>query len=227
MASSKGATGPQLPEVDLGFFEVFLPYEILLAQRRALVWGTTPDDQLPRLFVGLFLVRLELPDGSPVPVSADGADRFGAHARALLRTVLRDSDIVGSLGGHEHLAVARDLDPHQAYTVAQRFLAAAGRSEVLAAADIRTRVGYVVYPLSNQPNFPPREWGTLLDLARRFCDADEDAGRVSGYGVLRGALAAETGIPETDLVPLIFNDPESLVKEGIIRFQRIHLIVAT
>jgi hypothetical protein len=227
MASSRSKAGPVLPEVDLSFFELFLPYELLLSQRRALVWGSTPDDELPRLFVGLFLVRLETPTGEPLPVPDDDEDLFGAHARALLRTVLRDSDIVGSLGGQEHLAVARDLDPHQAYTVAQRFLAAAGRSEILTAADVRTRVGYVVYPLSNQPNFPPQDWSILLDLARRFCDSDEDAGRVSGYGVLRGARVAETGIPETDLVPLIFNDPDSLVKEGIIRFQRIHLIVGS
>jgi hypothetical protein len=33
-----------------------------------------------------------------------------------------------------------------------------------------------------------------------------------------------TGIPETDLIPLAFQDPESLVKAGILQIQRIHVL---
>ena len=45
-------------------------------------------------------------------------------------------------------------------------LASAAESDLLQAANLRTRVGYVVYPLSSQPNFPATQWETIVDLAR-------------------------------------------------------------
>jgi hypothetical protein len=35
---------------------------------------------------------------------------------------------------------------------------------------------------------------------------------------------AATGIPETDLVPLAFQDSDSLVKAGVLQIQRLHLL---
>jgi hypothetical protein len=34
----------------------------------------------------------------------------------------------------------------------------------------------------------------------------------------------ETGIPESDLIPLAIRDPEALVKPGLLQIQRIQLL---
>jgi hypothetical protein len=227
MNPSEGDTSDRLPPADLDFFRIFLPYEILLAQRRAMVWGAASDEELPNAFLGIFLLRLRVATGGQFPNLEEGGEEIGEHVQSLLRMVLRDSDIAGKLSDGEHLAILRDLSAHQAYVVAQRLLTATTRSEVLDAANLHARVGYVVYPLSPQPNFPARQWSTLVELARRVADRDSPAGRASGFGVLRGPRVTEASIPEADLVPLVFQDPESLVKAGVLRLQRIHLLPST
>ena len=72
----------------------------------------------------------------------------------------------GAASDQEHLAVLRDLDPEHTYVVSQRFLAMAADSDLLLAANLRTRVGYVVYPLSSQPNFPSRTTGKPSSIWR-------------------------------------------------------------
>ncbi len=213
----------RLPRADLEFFRVFLPFELQLAQRRVMTWAAS-DELLARVALGLFLVRLETSgaEGGGAGLPATVPD----HVEELLRSVLRESDIAGRLNEREQLAVVRDIDPDQAYVVAQRFLSAAGRSELLGSCGLRTRLGFVIYPLSSQPNFPADQWSTLLELARRMSTRGNPSGVASGLGVLRGGEAGSVGMPEADLVPLVFHDPESLVHAGILRLQRINILPA-
>ena len=183
-----------------------------------------PRNVLTSTFVGLYLVRLQSVSGDWFPSSIEGGNQIGIHVTALLREAMRDSDIPFKLADNEHLVVLRDIDPQHAYVVAQRFLTSAGRSDLLRAAGLGTRVGYVIYPLSTQPNFPVDQWETLIDLARTMSDKGDRKGPASGYGVLRGPQMDTANIPETDLVPLAFQDSDSLVKAGLLQLQRIHLL---
>ena len=47
------------PIADLDFLRVFLPYELRLAQRRAMVSGSQSSDGLSSSCLGLYLIRLE------------------------------------------------------------------------------------------------------------------------------------------------------------------------
>jgi hypothetical protein len=214
----------ELPTPDLDFLEVFMPYELRLAQRRAMMGRKDPRYALSSTFVGLYLVRLKAVEGNWFPSAVEGGRQIGLHVTQLLSDAIRDSDIPFALSDQEHLTILRDIDPQHAYVVAQRFLTMAGRSDLLRAAGLRTRVGYVIYPLSTQPNFPVGEWRSLLDLARTMSDRGDPSGPASGYGVLRGPQMEATGIPETDLVPLAFQDPDTLVEAGVLQIQRIHLL---
>ena len=213
-----------LPVPDLDFLQVFMPYEVRLAQRRAMLGNKDPRAALSSTFVGLYVVRLQPISGDWFPSSIEGGGQIGKHVTQLLREAVRDSDIPFKLSDREHLTILRDIDPQHAYVVAQRFLTSAGRSDLLHAAGLTTRVGYVIYPLSSQPNFPVNQWERLIDLARLMSDRGDPAGPASGYGLLRGPQMEAVGIPETDLVPLAFQDSESLVKAGVLQIQRIHLL---
>lgn len=216
--------GAILPLADRGFFRVFMPYEIRLAQRRAMIWGTTPDEQLPSAFIGLYLIRPITEEDAAASREAALGEDVRTHLVGRARGALRDSDVLGVLGDDELLAVVRDLDPQQAFVVAQRLLSVAGRSEFLRSEGVSLRVGYVVYPLTSQPNFPPQQWGRLVDLARLAADGAGDPGATCGRGVLRGPAISTTDIPETDLVDLSSQDLESLVGAGLLSLQRIHLL---
>jgi len=213
-----------LPIPDLDFLRTFMPYELRLAQRRAMMGNKDPRSLLASTFVGLYLVRLQSVSGNWFPSSIEGGNQIGIHVTKLLREAMRDSDIPFKLADDEHLVVLRDIDPQHAYVVAQRFLTLAGRSDLLRAAGLGTRVGYVIYPLSTQPNFPVDQWERLIDLARAMSDKGDRKGPASGYGVLRGPQMDTANIPETDLVPLAFQDTNSLVKAGLLQVQRIHLL---
>lgn len=217
-------TEEQFPEPDETFLRTFMPYELRLAQRRAMMGKNDPRNVLTSTFVGLYLVRLQAVSGDWFPSSIEGGNQIGIHVTQLLKKAMRDSDIPFKLSDQEHLVVLRDIDPQHAYVVAQRFLTLAGRSDLLRAAGLRTRVGYVIYPLSTQPNFPVLQWETLIDLARAMSDRGDRTGPASGYGLLRGPQMDTANIPETDLVPLAFQDSDSLVKAGLLQLQRIHLL---
>jgi hypothetical protein len=103
----------------------------------------------------------------------------------LLRRVLRDSDIPAVISDWEFLAVLRDVDPQRAFVVAQRFLASAGESDELREAGLLTRVGYVIYPLSPQPNLPVDRWHLLLDLARHMSERGRTTASACGSPVAR------------------------------------------
>ena len=213
-----------LAVVDMGFMETFMPYELRLAQRRAMVWGTEAPEGQPNAFVGLYVVRLE-PTLGREATDWDGSSRtISAHVNSLLANVLRDSDIPALISDWEHLAVLRDVDPQRAFVVAQRFLSSARDSELLEQAGLKTRVGYVIYPLSPQPNLPVDRWHSLLDLARHMSERDGTNAAACGFGLLRGAQPMDSGIPEADLVPLAFENLESLTKAGVLQVQRIQMI---
>ncbi len=205
---------------DVGFLRLLMPYEVRLAQRRT---GRTTAGGEGSL--GLYLVRLQPQRGAYFPDPRDGGSQIGDHVQRMLVDAIRDSDIPVKLGDQEHLAVLRDIEPDHAYVVAQRFLGAAGRSEVLNGANLRTRVGYVIYPLSPQANLSPQRWPALLELARRVCEHPGDSSApASGSGLMCGPAARETAIPETDLVPLAFQDPDALIEAGVLRIQRIQVL---
>jgi hypothetical protein len=214
------------PVADLEFLRIFLPYELRLAQRQAMVSGSRSVDGYPSSCLGLYLVRLEPIDGDWFPAPAEGGSQIGDHIQDMLAEVIRDSDIPVRMTDQEHLAILRDLDPQQTYAVSQRFLGFAADSDLLQAANLRTRVGYVVYPLSSQPNYPTSQWENIVELARRMSQHGEAIGRASGHGLLRGPAITETGIPESDLIPLAIRDPDALVKVGLLQIQRIHLMSA-
>ncbi len=222
--SEQPADQPDIPVAGRDFLKVFLPYELRLAQRRAMVTSSRSPDRSPGTCLGLYCVRLEPIKGDWFPAPGEGGAQISDHVQALLRDVIRDSDIPIRLSDQEHLAVLRDLDPEHTYVVSQRFLAMAADSDLLLAANLRTRVGYVVYPLSSQPNFPTENWGTLVDLARKMSDRAQPTGRACGHGLLRGPAMIESGIPESDLIPLALRDPDALVKVGLLQIQRIHLM---
>lgn len=213
-----------LAEVDMDFLETFMPYELRLAQRRAMVWGVDSLDGQPNAFIGLYVVRLEAASGREVPDWDQSGRKINEHVAGLLARVLRDSDIPAVISDWEHLVVVRDVDPQRAYVVAQRFLASASESGILKNTGLRTRVGYVVYPLSTQPNLPVDRWHGLLDLARHMSERGQTNAAAYGYGLLRGEHMAETGIPEADLVPLAFENVENLARAGILQIQRIQLL---
>ena len=52
----------------------------------------------------------------------------------------------------------------------------------------------------------------------------DDTSLACGYGLLRGPQMDEASIPESDLVPLAFQNPDTLVKAGILQIQRIQLL---
>jgi len=162
--------------------------------------------------------------GDWFPATADGGAQISDHIQDMLFDVIRDSDIPVRMSDQEHLAILRDLDPQQTYAVSQRFLTSAFDSDLLHAANLRIRVGYVIYPLSSQPNYPTSQWENIVELARRMSALGEASGRASGNGLLRGPDMADSGIPESDLIPLAMRDPESLVKPGLLQIQRIQLL---
>jgi hypothetical protein len=222
--AEKHSTPQDPPVADLDFLRIFLPYELRLAQRQAMVSSSKSAQGLPSSCLGLYLVRLEPMKGDWFPASAEGGSQIGDHVQILLSNVLRDSDIPIRMSDQEHLAVLRDLDPEHTYVVSQRFLASAAESDLLHAANLRTRVGYVIYPLSSQPNYPPDQWENVVELARTMSRHGEPSGRASGHGLLRGPKMTETGMPEADLIPVAIRDPDSLCKLGLLKIQTIHLM---
>jgi hypothetical protein len=212
------------PLAGMDFLRIFLPPEIRLAQRRAMVQSSQSTDGMPSSCLGLYLVRLEPMAGNWFPAPAEGGSQIGDHVQALLNEVIRDSDIPVRLSDQEHLAVLRDLDPEHTYVVSQRFLSSAADSDLLQAANLRTQVGYIIYPLSSQPNYPPSQWENLVDLARNMSCHGDPSGRACGHGLLRGPSPSATGIAEVDLIPLAIRDPDSLSKVGMLQIQKIHLM---
>jgi hypothetical protein len=217
----------RLAVVDYDFLDRFLPYELLLAQRRAMVWGTLAAETLPDAHIGLYLVRLEALPDHVYPTPHDGAEAIANHVSDLLRTVLRESDIPAKISECEHVAIVRDVDPKYAFTIAQRLLQLASDSPLLAGANLRACVGYIIYPLSFQPNYPVDRWENLIELARRMSRRGNSGTSASGYGLLRGPHMEEASIPESDLVPLALQNPDSLVGAGILQIQRIQLLART
>ena len=222
---SEKQNGPKpRPVADVDFLRVFLPPEIRLAQRQSMVQSSISEDGTPHSCLGFYLVRLEPAPGTTFPASDVGGSLIGDHIQTLLNTVIRDSDIPARIADWEHLVILRDLDPDHTYVVSQRFLSSAADSDLLQAADLTTRVGYVIYPLSSQPNHPPEQWEKIIDLARTMCTHGNPTGRATGHGLLRGPIEKDSGVPESDLIPLAISDPDALVRVGLVKILKIHLM---
>ncbi|HHQ48376.1 MAG TPA: diguanylate cyclase, partial [Acidobacteria bacterium] len=147
-----------LPMGDARFFDILMPYEIRLAQRRTLDRSLTPGKNLPPIFTGLYLIQPVLRGAVVMPAEEDGGSEIRSTVETLIRSALRDSDIFGRLEGYRLLALVRDLEPQHAYVVAQRMLSAFNRSEPLREIGVGIRIGYVIYPLASQANLPPSQW---------------------------------------------------------------------
>ena len=208
------------------FLRIFMPREIRLAQRQAMLQSARSSGGEPSSCLGIYLVRLEPIEGDWFPASAEGGSQIGDHIQEILAEVIRDSDIPARLSDREHLAILRDLDPDQTFVVSQRLLSCSTESDLLQAANLRARVGYIIYPLSSQPNHPPQQWEKIIELARVMSQYGESSGRASGNGLLRGPSMSEAGIPESDLIPLAIRDPDGLAQVGMLQIQKIHLIPA-
>ncbi len=213
------------PRADRSFLDVFMPYEVRLAQRRAMVQGTG-EGISGRCFLGLYLVHVEA-------TSADAAVEVGTwgplhhHLAGLVAKAMRDSDIPCFLGNGEHFVVARDLDAENAFVIAQRLLRSVNRSTVVAAKAVRVSVGYVVYPLSTQPNLPAAEWPILLDLTRALAARYRGRARTSGCGLVQGPEVKSSGMAETVLIPVALDDPEPMIEAGALALQKVEVMAAS
>jgi hypothetical protein len=223
MTVQKNELEPRLV-ADMDFLRIFLPPEIHLAQRQSMVQSSISSDGTSQSCLGFYLVRLEAASGNGFPAAADGGSLIGDHIQALLNTVIRDSDIPVRLSDWEHLVILRDLNPDQTYVVSQRFLSSASDSDLLRAADLTTRVGYVIYPLSSQPNYAPDQWENLIELARTMSSYGNPTERATGRGLVRGPNVTTTGVPESDLIPVAIRDLDALVKVGLVTILKIHLM---
>lgn len=200
-----------------------MPREISVVQRRLLgnPGGLSAHERSRHL--GLFLVQVLPGPGAHLPADEEGGLAVRSLLLEILSGALRFSDVAGTLGPHELLGVARDLDGDQAFQIAQRILTGANGLELLRGAGLVARLSYVVYPLSSQPDLEPGDWQLLLDLARSLGEAETEPGSTSGRGVLR-AEGAVPSVPEGDLVRLALADLDSLTAGGLLRLQRIHLL---
>ena len=61
-----------VPVAGLDFLKTFLPYELRLAQRRAMVTSSRSPDRSPGACLGLYFVRLEPIKGDWFPASVEG-----------------------------------------------------------------------------------------------------------------------------------------------------------
>ncbi len=207
---------------DRRFFELFLPPELRLVQRRALGFTGGPVPDIAHRQLGIYLLRAIPAPESSYPETEPAHAALHDHLHGLLHGTLRDSDIAGEFGPWEMLGVVRDLDGEQAFQVAQRVLNRAARSELLRGAGLWVRVGYVVYPLTAQPDLPAAEWERLVDLARWLAGERPEDGFATGRGLIRGRSPAQ--VPEPDLIGMVRNDLEALTHAGFVRVQRIHLL---
>lgn len=211
------------PLGDEDFFSVFLPYELRLTQRRAMVWSAQ-GEEVSNQFLGLYVFGLAPREGCKIPAPGSGGDELEEHAASLVRGSTRESDVPGRIGPLEYLVVARDLSAVQSYVPAQRFLTAAVRSDMIRGANLVPRVDYLVYPLSLKPNYPPSEWRSLLELTRTVGRIGRPRGMAAGCGLMRGPSADEADIPETDLIMIALQDPKPLLQNGLLKVSRIHMM---
>lgn len=224
MDSSDTRTRTGISGVTLEFLEVFLPFEIQLAQRRALTWEQQrPNEGIQTPSIGLYLLRL-FAQASTFPSAEYGGNEIGAMVHETIQGTIRESDVPAQFQNDEHLIIARDVDPQLGHIVAQRVLTTVSRLPEIQQTGITARIGYLVYPLSPQPNFPSSRWTELIDLARQVGGKAEIGPAASGYGIMRGPNSGETALPESDLIPLASEDLDTLVTAGLLRTQRVHLL---
>jgi len=209
------------PVADRRFFDIFMPREIKLMQHQV----SQATGSLPDRYLGLFLIRFE-----PVDVDAPSAQDLDVsaqtrHLMRLITSTIRYTDIPGQLNPYEFMAVIREIKPHRALMIAKRLLGMASRSRLLSVSSVALRLGYVVYPLSLEPDFSPTRWPQLLELTQRLSYLPEQSNKpeLFGYGLVRGPGMGSPTIPEADLVNLAMTDLDSLTKAELLTLESIEL----
>ncbi|MCP4900945.1 MAG: hypothetical protein GY906_28590 [bacterium] len=205
------------------FFDIFMPREINLFKQKTLEHVKSRESLEPLPGLGLFLMRLFPIQGSQVDPEEMDTAAIARHMNELLRSALRYSDIPGQLGAFEFLAVAREMELENAPLIAQRLINRASRSRVLEGYNIGVRLGFVIYPLSPQPDLLPAEWPTLIELAHALTLAADQDASFSGLGVVPGDLQDSPIIPEIDLISLALTDVSALANAGILDLSKINL----
>lgn len=205
------------------FFDIFMPREINLFKQRALERAKGSENPIPEPGLGLFLLRLFPVPGSQIAPSEIDTAAIAKHMHELMHSALRYSDIPGQLGSFEFLAVARAMALPNAPLIAQRLLSRASRSRVLESFQIGIRLGYVIYPLSPQPDLMPAEWPMLIELAHALTLAADQEAQFSGLGVVPGDLRDSPAIPEIDMISLALTDVNALASAGILQLSKVEL----
>jgi hypothetical protein len=205
---------------DRGFFGIFLPRELDLVKERFFSTGEekTARGSLP--FLGIYAVNLELLDPSPRK-RGPSSSVLGHDLLQIVTSATRFADIPGQLGELELLSVVREVFPEDARGIAKRMLTIAARSKVLGQRGHRVRVGYVLYPLSTQPDLAPGEWSSLLELAQALARRGEQIDHHTGHGLVRGPQMGSPTMPEIDLISLAQSNLPSLTRAELLRFETV------
>jgi hypothetical protein len=202
---------------DHSFFDFFLPRELKLLQQVSKSGGSRAISGTER-FLGLYVVRLESPGGEALDEESSELATKSRHLLRLITSTIRYYDIPGQLATGEYFLVIREIYPQRAGLIASRLLGMASRSRVLSSGSLSLRIGYVVYPLSIEPDLAPTEWPRLVELARKMSGpadhvSDKD---VAGHGLLRGPEMGSPTIPEGDLVNLAMTDLSSMLQANLL-----------
>ncbi len=217
------APGPVISDTiqlaDEGFLEIFLPRELKLVQQHVQTRNEASDDSPRNQFLGLYLLRLQSDDSIEFEVDP----KVVRHLRRLITSAIRFTDIPGQLSSSEFLVVAREVELDRAFLIAQRLLALTSRSRVLEASGHQVRVGYIIYPLSIEPDLSPTEWPALLELARSMAHRAQDKDNHSGYGLIRGPEMGSPTIPEIDIISLATTDLSSLTRAELLNIRPINI----
>jgi hypothetical protein len=210
---------------DQSFFDFFLPRELKLLQQVSKSGGSRTASGAER-FLGLYVVRLESPDGETLDQESSELATKSRHLLRLITSTIRYYDIPGQLAAGEYFLVIREIYPQRAGLIANRLLGMASRSRVLSSGSLSLRIGYVVYPLSIEPDLTPTEWPRLIELARKMSGpADhESANTVAGHGLLRGPEMGSPTIPEGDLLNLAMTDLSSMLQAKLLILEPVNRV---
>jgi hypothetical protein len=201
---------------DRSFFDIFLPRELKLMQQIS----KARIDGVAERFLGLFLVRLEGQNGDSPSEPSPELSAKSRHLLRLITSTIRYYDIPGQLIPGEFFLVVREIEPRRAGLIANRLLGMVSRSRVLSSGGISLRVGYIVYPISIEPDLAPTDWPKLVELARHLSGPLPGlagaAAETAGHGLCRGPEMGSPTIPEADIVNLAMTDLGSMIQAKLL-----------
>jgi hypothetical protein len=208
-----------VPIADQQFFEIFLPREMRLVQKRWLDRTEPADLRHGNDFLGLFVVRLR-PMTESVP-EGDALIELERHLWHLVNSSVRTTDFPGRLGRLEYLVVAREMSLAGAPVIAQRLLDLARQSRVFKTIAVGMCIGFVAYPFIDEPDLPPADWPHLVDIARMVAVETRPGDEHTAYGVLRGEDLGGPVVPESEIVSIALRDMSSLTRAELLRVQHV------